>query len=431
MELSHYLKTFPDSRDKGQVILFSTKQASKVRVPKRLFQELSEQVSVEHASILGPLGMVTEDRHREIREMEYYFEKRATCNTALEFTIVLNLDCNFACAYCFEEVVKKKKYMTPDTADRLVNYIRNDLENSGKDLLVDFYGGEPLLSLAVLERIAGCLKSAARQMAKRFSFRLITNGALFTRQVAETLVSLGLTGVKITLDGPPEIHNQTRPFKNGSPSFDVILENIRTTCDLTGIEIGGNYLADNYSRFIELLDMLEASGLTPEKILSVKFDPVFQALANSSSAGRKSELGCKSVNEPWIIKAEQLLRGEILRHGYNTPKPTPLCCMVENPDSMVLGYDGRMYKCPCFIDVDDYSAGHINTGITDYRKRYGLDTWKNPECLHCEYLPLCFGGCRYTTYIQTGKIAGTACRKPYLDAALETAVMQDLILRSR
>jgi uncharacterized protein len=428
VELSHYLKTFPCPDESDHVILFSTKQASKVRVHQDTLEALEKEISPDHENILAPLGMVTPSRDREIREMTSYFDTRIDNNKALDFTVVLNLDCNFACTYCFEEDVKKKAYMSSETADKLILYMEEQLKASGKNLLVDFYGGEPLLSLALMEDMARKLQAVTQKLGRSFSFRMITNGSLFTRKAAERLVPLGLTGVKITLDGPPDNHNQFRPFKSGAGSFEILLENIQNTWDLTRIEIGGNYSEINYPRFVELLDLLAQSGLTPEKVSRVKFDPIFKP-ASKTIAGRNPDLGCMSVNEPWIIEAEKLLRREILKRGYDTPKPTPLCCMIENPDSLVVNVDGKFYKCPCFIDLKEYCVGSLDAGISDYRKTYGLDVWKNPECLNCQYLPLCFGGCRHSTFVETGNIQGVSCQKAYLDAALENLVVQDLTLR--
>ena len=428
MELSHYIKCYACPGESDQIILFSTKQTSKVRIHRDLLASLNTDISPEEAEILAPLGMAVPSRKAEIREMVHYFDERIKNNKAVEYTLVMNLDCNFDCMYCFEKDVKNKAYMTADTAGRIIGQIHNNLKVKGKNLLVDFYGGEPLLSLPLMMDMAEKMQHITRAMGRNFSFRMVSNGALFTRKVAKKLIPLGLTGIKTTIDGPPEIHNRNRPFKSGAGSFNVILENIKATCDLIDIEIGGNYDATNYPEFVGLLDILEASGLTPDTLYMVKFDPIFQ-YTEDRQLQKKSKIGCQTYNEPWIAEADRLLRSEILKRGYNTPKPSPLCCMVENPDSLVVNYNGDLYKCPCFIGVEDYRVGHIDTGLTDFRKQYGLDVWKNPECLNCVYLPLCFGGCRHMTYMNTGRIDSVSCQKDYLDANLENLVMQDLLFR--
>ena len=55
-----------------------------------------------------------------------------------------------------------------------------------------------------------------------------------------------------------------------------------------------------------------------------------------------------------------------------------------------------------------------------------LGMYKNPECA---YLPLCFGGCRYMTYVRDGNIDQLDCKKEYFDASLETLLKQDIRYR--
>ena len=72
-------------------------------------------------------------------------------------------------------------------------------------------------------------------------------------------------------------------------------------------------------------------------------------------------------------------------------------------------------------------SGDVRNGIDDYTRSYKLDLWKNhEECAECVYLPLCFGGCRYMTFIQKGTIDALDCRKDYLDATLETFIKQEV-----
>jgi uncharacterized protein len=160
----------------------------------------------------------------------------------------------------------------------------------------------------------------------------------------------------------------------------------------------------------------------------MKFSPVMQRPPGDASPADYSD-GCMSVNEPWLLKADALLREEILRRGYSTSKLMPMPCQVEITDSYVVNFDGEVYKCPTFIGRKGFGIGNLRDGISDYRTTYKLDIWKNDECLDCAYLPLCFGGCRYMAYIRDGDIDKIDCKKPYLDAALETLITQDIKYR--
>jgi uncharacterized protein len=318
--------------------------------------------------------------------------------------------------------------MSNETAASHIDLIKKKFIGEKKKLLLDFYGGEPLLSLKLIKFISRELKVFTQEKGGSFNFTLVTNGALFKRQVAEELVSLGLERIKITLDGPAEIHNFYRPFKSGAGSFDVLIKNIKDTCDLVKIGIGGNFERHNYKEFVSLLDFLLKEGLTPDKIGGIKFDPVFKRPEGDAPVDYNS--GCMSINEPWLNDASIFLREEILKRGYTTPKIAPIFCMVDNESSFVVNFDGVIYKCPAFIGKEGFSVGDVRNGIGDYTGSYKLGLWKNnEECKECVYLPLCFGGCRYMTFIAKAVVDGLDCRKAHLDATLETFIKQEVKFR--
>ncbi len=140
-------------------------------------------------------------------------------------------------------------------------------------------------------------------------------------------------------------------------------------------------------------------------------------------------MGCACGNEPWLIEASLCLREEILRRGFDTPRPRLAGCMVESACDRVVAWDGSLFKCPAFMGWEDLRVGSLSEGVGEYRTSHNLDVWKNPECLECGYLPLCFGGCRFLRRLQTGAIDGVDCRKEFFDHALERIIRQDSELR--
>lgn len=426
MQLSHYLKIYPCEERPGHLLLFSTKQVSKVLLKEETFQAIEKgTLSPSDEALLSKLGMIVPDREEEKRAILGLLDKVNAKNPGMNIIVVLNLDCNFACVYCYEGDMKGKLYMSDETADRLIDFIKEKFTEDKKSLLIDFYGGEPLLSAGLIKSISHTLKPFAEGRGASYGFTLVTNGSLFKRQVAEELVPLGLKSVKITLDGPAEIHNRSRPFKSGAGSFDTIIGNIKETCDLVKIGIGGNFDRDNYEKFLPLLDYLQKEGLTPENISAVKFDPVMKRPEGDTSPTDYTG-GCMSINEPWLLRAGEILREEILKRGYNTLTLMPMSCMIETTDSYVVNFDGVIYKCPAFIGKKGFAAGDLQTGVRDYSASYKLGIWKNEECAECVYLPLCFGGCRYMTFVRDGNIDSVDCKKAYLDASLETLIKQDI-----
>jgi len=428
MQPSFYLKIYPGSDSPDQLLLFSTKKASLLLLAQAAWQDLAAgNLAAGPAATLEKLQMIVPDREAEKRAMLALVDTQNPRNKGLHIIVVLNLDCNFACPYCFEEGVKGDLYMTEATAERLLAFIKEQWREDKETLRLDFYGGEPLLSLDLIASISRPVKSFIEDKGGKYFFTLVTNGSLLTRQAAARLAPLGLTHVKVTLDGPAPIHNRSRPFKSGAGSFDAIVRNIKAVCDLVKVGIGGNFTHDNYEEFPLLLDYLVAEGLTPAQVGRIKFDPVMRQPQNGGVAVEYT--GCLSINEPWIIEAEALLREEILKRGYKTSKPAPLVCMIETTAAYVVNYDGTLYKCPAFIGKKEFAVGSLETGVGDYAAAHKLGIYKNPECAACEYLPLCFGGCRYMAYVREGNLDKLDCKRAYLDASLERLIKQDIKYR--
>jgi len=429
LKLSRYTKIYAFDGNSGHQVLYSTLTGSVTLVEDDVYKGiLSGTLSSAEVDTLTEEGFIVEDLDKEKLEVFEILTNMNASNTRFNLITVINLDCNLACTYCYEGNMKGRLYMTDETADALVDFISRSLNPKIKTLNIDFYGGEPLLSAELIKRISRKLQELAEQRELKYGFTLVTNGTLFTRRTAEELGELGLKRVKITLDGPRASHDSHRPFKSGKGSFESIIANIKEVCEVTDIGIGGNYNKDNYGLFPELLDCLIAEGLTPEKIATVKFDPIMGS-GKHNAGGTDFRDGCESSNELWLREASLYLREEILKRGFNTPEISASTCMVNIQDSHVINYDGSIYKCPGLIGKKEFEVGHVREGVADYSGIYNLDMWKNEKCTDCEYLPLCFGGCRYLKYIQDGNINGVECRKDYFDATLEAFVMQDIKYR--
>ncbi len=407
------------------MVLFSTGNAGAVRVPSSLVADIEHaRLSPDECESLRSLGLVTDDPGREKQEMLGYIRELNGINTSIRIIVVLNLDCNLACTYCFEGQRKGKWYLSDETSEAFIAFVKSRDLTGKNTLQITFYGGEPLLSVGRIASISEKLGAYAKEKGLRYEFGLVTNGTLLLPEVVRKLVPLGLTGAKVTLDGPKDIHDRFRPFRSGAGSFDVILRNIKDVCDLIRVQVGGNYTRDNYRSFPLLLDRLLAEGITPDRVRVVKFDPVMQESAEFGNPDFHD--GCTSANEPWISEATLFLRREVLSRGYETQKVAPSPCLLEFADSFVVNYDGTLYKCPGLIGRQHCCIGDVRAGVREYEASHGLHAWKNEQCLACCYLPLCFGGCRYLQLLRTGSMHGLNCQREYFDRTLGELVAQDL-----
>jgi uncharacterized protein len=425
MHLSRYVKIYPSRDNPSRLLIFSTRWRSKIQVPFQMMRSIDEgTLPPESEQTLYRLGFLVSDLESERLEMLSAMEEANSRSMECRITAVLNLDCNLACSYCFEGSRKGKHYMSADTAAALEKFAINNCIEPGRDLSINFYGGEPLLSLDLIRDISRKLSQAAQSMGVGFSSSIITNGTLFTGKTAEELAGLGLKSARITLDGPRENHDLWRPFTSGKGSFDVIIKNLKDVCGLLKVNTGGNFTHENYREFPRLLDFFLENGINQEKLASVVFTPITKTLGEYVLP--EFSEGCVSPDEPWLNEAVLFLRKEILRRGFHTPKVVSSTCPIEFKNNFVVNYEGTIYKCPAFIGRKNLEAGDLWNGIRDYRKSHNLDLWKKDECLDCAYLPLCFGGCRYIKLVRDGSINGVECRKEFFDATLGEMLLQDL-----
>ena len=431
MEPSRYLKVYPRSDKPGRVLLFSTRRCAVLECSQGLWERArngGDGLNEQEKATLSRLGVLVADQAAEQEEMRATFETINARSRHFAVLATLTLECNLACPYCFEDPFRGRFRMSGDTADLLVRRVTERMAD-GMDVTVDFYGGEALMALATLKYIASRLGDAARGHGVAFRFNLFSNGTLLTRDVVEGLLPLGLAAVRVTMDGPADIHDPQRPFVSGKGSFAAILANVRAVHELVPLDIGGNYTRDNHRRFPELLDLLLAEGVDPAKLKAVVFAPVMPKSDGSVSGDFGST--CASTQEAWMWEAGAWLREETLRRGFPVPKLKAGACMVEFDKDWVVGYDGGLYKCPVFMGEEEMRIGSLAEGVTDYRQSHNLDMWKTDECLECAYLPLCFGGCRFFRRLTTGAMDGVDCRRAMYDATLERIVRQDLEPRPR
>lgn len=429
MKLSHYVKVYPDTNNPGQLILFSTKKASLIQIMQEVFDSIENGgLSEEDEATLRKLAMVVDDHETEKKEVCDFIDRFNELSEYVHTTFILNLDCNFDCIYCHEGKMKGKYYMTEETAEQTIDFVKKQFVGKKKSLHIDFYGGEPLLSLDLMRKIAIEMKSFMDDMGGKFTFNFATNGSLLKREVVRDLRQFGLRIFRVTLDGPKDIHDKYRPFKSGAPTYDTIIGNLKEVMKDMKVFIGGNYDEKTWKRFPELLDDMIKEGLTPDKVQSIRFGGVMNRYEGDISPADYND-GCLTSDEPWMSDAMELLKEEIMKRGFNTDKPKPGPCVVEFRDSFIVNYDGLIYKCPALNGKKRFCIGHVNTGVEDYSKAYGMNRWKNEECMECEYLPICFGGCRYMSFVKNGHLNEMDCKRDFLERSLEVLIKQDVKYR--
>ena len=212
MQLTPYLVSFSHPDDPGQVVLFAAKTGALIIMPQGDFADLQQgRAEPEHIESLVEMGFLVESVAQERQAVYGFLDEINRVNPTLTVAVVLGMNCNFACRYCFQGGQKNGQSMDDRTADQLVAFIQDRFRPGTQKLQLQIYGGEPLLYTNRIISLAAHLKPFVEEQGGELSIDLVTNGSLLTPQVVESLNHWGLDGVKVTLDGPPENHNHFRP----------------------------------------------------------------------------------------------------------------------------------------------------------------------------------------------------------------------------
>lgn len=195
----------------------------------------------------------------EIKALQVQMNRRRYESSVLGLTIMPTAECNLNCRYCYEQTSNQR--MTSETASKLVDFVRNRL-GAVKRFDVTWYGGEPLLEKATIYQLSEEFIKVCEEQNCFFSAGIITNGLLLDSETARRLSKdCNINFCQVTLDGPRHVHDSRRKFKDGTGTFDIILNNIMEASEYLNINIRINIDSENEGNYLELLDELEFLGL--------------------------------------------------------------------------------------------------------------------------------------------------------------------------
>lgn len=324
---------------------------------------------------------------------------------AMALTLCPTVNCNYRCTYCYQKHLGR--LMSDDVQDRLLAFL--DEQNPAvSSLSITWFGGEPLLGLPVIERLAPHLR--ARVPDDTYHAHIITNGWLLTPDTSRRLIELGITTAQVTLDGPREVHDQRRPLAGGAPTFDRILSHLEQADRRLVISLRVNTDLRNVARVTELFDQLDAAGLRGR--VHVYFAPVTPYTeVCADTAG-----DCLAGQDWSTINARLRLRA--LERGYGgpaLPASRTGVCIADNPRGWVVTPDGLFYKCWNDVTSPDRAVYDLVSGARTPRMEAELQRWQTwspfalSDCLDCHVLPQCHAGCAHVAMKQPGEITHGDC----------------------
>lgn len=181
--------------------------------------EQEKQVLLDNYFIYDEHSTVFAERvKREMRESKNYLFS----STSLHIFVLTNV-CNMSCIYCQakDDEAIVRRFMSKDTAEKCVNVA---LSSPSRFLTFEFQGGEPLANFEVLKHIV--LYTEEKKGSKSITFSLVSNLTLLTEDKLAFLMEHNV-GISTSLDGFEMLHNQNRPFSNGSGTYNIVEERIK------------------------------------------------------------------------------------------------------------------------------------------------------------------------------------------------------------
>lgn len=315
--------------------------------------------------------------------------------SVLNLTIAPTMSCNMACSYCYEE--KYAKFMDDDIINKLIDFVNKKISQTQlKQINIIWYGGEPLLSMDVLNKISCKIISLCNENNIQYSSSIVTNGVLLDIDTAKILKEqCNVTNAQITIDGLRDLHNKRRRLKNNKDSFDIILKNIDDIKDIINVTIRVNIDKKNVMEINKLVDYLIDYKKLGNKV-KINFYPIVVKNTDFCSVEKKDCLNPKEFGKEETNLINKLYDKGAINSIYKLePMYSHVFCTAVCNNSFVIDPEGFLYPCWDFIGVKEKSIGNIsNEKISisnEYCKWLLLDIPQ--QCSKCKLVPMCKGGC--------------------------------------
>jgi uncharacterized protein len=343
------------------------------------------------------------------------FKKRQTVVKALCLHIAH--DCNLACRYCFAgegEYQGDRSLMSYEVGKKALDFL---VANSGsrRNLEVDFFGGEPLLNFDVVKKLVAYGREIEKEKDKHFRFTLTTNGVLLNDDIIE-FANQEMDNIVLSIDGRKEVHNHMRPFKNGTGSYDFIIDKFKKVAESRNQQkyyVRGTFTHNNLD-FVEDVLHLADEGFEQISVEPVVADP------NEPYAIQPEDI--PQICEGYDILAKEMLARKKQGKGFNffhymidlSGGP----CVYKRLSGCGSGTEylavtpwGDLYPCHQFVGEEQFCLGNVDDGVvnTDMRDTFKLcNVYAKEECRNCFAKFYCSGGCAANAYHCHGDI-----NKPY------------------
>lgn len=336
-----------------------------------------------------------------------------TTDNTLNLIIHTTEACNFRCQYCALDF--NTKNMSLEIQNAIVKYIACNIHKY-KGVHISWFGGEPLLAPDVIENISKQVIKICRNMKKIYSASITTNGYLLTPKMLDLLIDCKVFSYTVTIDGLANTHDHLRVLKNGGPTFNTIISNMRYIRDKVSLKMINFIIRINITT--EIFEKLEECYLF--------FDSEFGTDARFSLFVRPtSDWGGERIKKMYSQLLEKSSMALVYRFLTKIVKPGHIqftsnyfdidvggcTCDANWLNKFSIGVAGEVSKC----DNAEFSVGKIDEHgkllLDDKTCSQWVTSWMQigEECDQCFYSCACFAGSCPKTKVLYNSTACTLC----------------------
>lgn len=319
--------------------------------------------------------------------------------------LLLSHSCNQKCIYCLNgrKTYQKNRriMMSEKVAFKAVETVFESISRNGR-LEVVFFGGEPLLNWRLAKKIINYCETMLKPKnpEKKIQYHLTTNLTIFPDDLMETARKYKMTFL-VNVDGPPDIHDITRPFRNGKGSFKTTARNIRRLIN-AGFEVAlrATVTKYNHHRMLEIAETHKELGgagcaFVPLNAIDSDEDALSYELCPSPSEFAK---GLKKVYRSGIWPSERLFPFNEYMGRLRPGHRNSWGCGAPWGNTPVINAEGKIFSCIYLVGIPKFETGDIFAG--DFPRKEVVDKMleivnvdNNAKCSKCGFRYLCGGGC--------------------------------------
>ncbi len=374
-------------------------------------------------------NFVLDDEIDEIGLLEQRYHKARIHSRGLALSIAPTMKCNLACPYCYNPNAQPIT-MSPETIHDVARFVNELIETKadGRHLLITWVGGEPLYDFKVFSELAHRIYEVAQRLRCPLSGTIVTNGTLLTEEIAAQLRQppFLIKQAQIALDGPAEIHNRSRCFRNGRPSYSLIRDHIKTAKKYFDISVRIHVNAATTPAHLETLvrdffaeGVVKPGDENPNFYLGkLHHNKECHTMCGVPlSEGDVLTIKDFAALELQFARLTQELGIKIYRYMTRPGRPLASPCGVMKENNYTIDASGRLGKCWHYMGETQFSVGQVS-GIVDkdqgsYHFWCDYNPFGDANCRMCKVLPLCVGGCPSLKMLPRMKAAETCSPEKY------------------